>query len=73
MWFHDSIACVWEEGIKPGIEDARYLPVRIDRMVCYEPLGVRFIWFSRAYGEKFGKSVLKSCPFDFESLQPLLY
>ena len=31
MWFHDSIACVWEEGIKPGIEDARYLPVRIGR------------------------------------------
>ena len=31
MWFHESMDDVWERGIRPGIEDAGYRPVRIDR------------------------------------------
>lgn len=31
MWFHDSMSDVWEQGIKPGVEDAGYKPIRIDR------------------------------------------
>lgn len=31
MWFDDSIAEAWEEGIKLGIEDAGYEAVRIDQ------------------------------------------
>ena len=31
MWFHDSMSDVWEQGIKPGVEDAGYQPIRIDR------------------------------------------
>lgn len=31
MWFDDSMREVWEKAIKPGIEDAGYDPVRIDR------------------------------------------
>ena len=31
MWFHDSMSNLWEQGIKPGVEDAGYKPVRIDR------------------------------------------
>ena len=30
MWFDPSMDMVWDEGIKPGIEDAGYRPVRID-------------------------------------------
>lgn len=30
MWFHKSTDKAWEEGIKPGIEDAGYEAVRID-------------------------------------------
>lgn len=30
MWFDESMDTVWEEGIKPGIQDAGYRPVRID-------------------------------------------
>ena len=31
MWFDDSTQKAWEEGIKRGIEDAGYEPVRIDQ------------------------------------------
>ena len=31
MWFDDSLTHVWREGIKLGIEDAGYKPLRIDR------------------------------------------
>ena len=31
MWFNESMDDVWERGIRPGIEDAGYRPVRIDR------------------------------------------
>ena len=31
MWFDNSMDGVWEHAIKPGIEDAGYEPVRIDR------------------------------------------
>lgn len=30
MWFDESMDMVWEQGIKPGIQDAGYRPVRID-------------------------------------------
>ena len=30
MWFHDSMNDAWEQGIKLGIEDAGYNPLRID-------------------------------------------
>ena len=30
MWFDESMHAVWEEGIKLGIQDAGYRPVRID-------------------------------------------
>ena len=31
MWFDDSMDEVWENAIKPGIEDAGYEAIRIDR------------------------------------------
>lgn len=31
MWFHDSMNDAWEQGIKLGIEDAGYNPLRIDK------------------------------------------
>ena len=31
MWFDRSMDSLWKEGIKPGIEDAGYEAVRIDR------------------------------------------
>lgn len=31
MWFHETMDDAWERGIRPGIEDAGYRPVRIDR------------------------------------------
>ncbi len=31
MWFHESMDDVWENAIKPGIEDAGYEAIRIDR------------------------------------------
>ena len=31
MWFHESMDDVWLKAVKPGIEDAGYEPVRIDR------------------------------------------
>ena len=31
MWFDDSMDEAWENAIKPGIEEAGYEPVRIDR------------------------------------------
>ena len=31
MWFDDSMDEVWKNAIKPGIEEAGYEPVRIDR------------------------------------------
>ena len=31
MWFDDSMDDLWEKGIEPGIKDAGYVPVRIDR------------------------------------------
>ena len=31
MWFDNSMEDLWEKGIKPGIEDAGYEAVRIDR------------------------------------------
>ena len=31
MWFHESMDEVWENAIKPGIEDVGYEAVRIDR------------------------------------------
>ena len=31
MWFDDSMDEVWENAIKPGIEDAGYQAIRIDR------------------------------------------
>ncbi|MCY4552038.1 MAG: hypothetical protein OXC79_00065 [Candidatus Poribacteria bacterium] len=31
MWFDDSMAPVWENGIKPAIENAGYTPKRIDK------------------------------------------
>ena len=31
MWFSDEMEKVYEEGIKPAIEDAGYKPMRIDR------------------------------------------
>ena len=31
MWFHESMDEVWENAIKPGIEDAGYEAIRIDR------------------------------------------
>ncbi len=31
MWFHDSTDCAWEQGIKLGIKDAGYEPIRIDQ------------------------------------------
>ena len=31
MWFDECMDDVWERGIRPGIEDAGYRPVRIDR------------------------------------------
>ena len=31
MWFDDSMDAVWENAIEPGIEDAGYEAVRIDR------------------------------------------
>ena len=30
MWFHDSMNDAWNQGIKLGIEDAGYIPLRID-------------------------------------------
>ena len=30
MWFHDSMNNAWNQGIKLGIEDAGYIPIRID-------------------------------------------
>ena len=32
MWFDDSMAEAWEQGIKPAIVEAGYEPVRIDRV-----------------------------------------
>ena len=31
MWFHDSMDRAFEDGIKPGIEDAGYTALRVDR------------------------------------------
>jgi len=31
MWFDKGMAPVWEQGFKPGIEDAGYKPMRIDQ------------------------------------------
>ncbi len=31
MWFNDSTEEAWKEGIKPGIKDAGYDPIRIDK------------------------------------------
>ena len=31
MWFNSSMNDAWERGIKPGIEDSGYEPVRIDK------------------------------------------
>lgn len=31
MWFDPSMDDAWENGIKPGIEDSGYMPVRIDK------------------------------------------
>ena len=31
MWFDESMDKAYEEGIRPGIEDAGYRPLRIDR------------------------------------------
>lgn len=31
MWFDSSMDDAWENGIKPGIEDSGYRPVRIDK------------------------------------------
>ena len=31
MWFDEAMDEVWENAIKPGIEDAGYEPVRVDR------------------------------------------
>ena len=31
MWFHDSMNEVYENAIRPAVEDAGYEPVRIDR------------------------------------------
>ena len=31
MWFGESMNDVWEKAIQPGIENAGYMPVRIDR------------------------------------------
>ena len=32
MWFVESLNQAWEEGIKPGVEDAGCEPIRIDRI-----------------------------------------
>jgi len=31
MWFNEEMNPVWEQGFKPGIEDAGYKPMRIDQ------------------------------------------
>ena len=31
MWFDDSMDKAWQEGFRPGIEEAGYKPLRIDR------------------------------------------
>ena len=31
MWFDETLLAAWEKGIEPGIRDAGYEPVRIDR------------------------------------------
>ena len=32
MWFDESMNRAWEEGVRPGVEDAGYKPVRVDQV-----------------------------------------
>ena len=43
MWFDDSTQKAWEEGIKLGIEDAGYKPVRIDEQEHNDKIDDRII------------------------------
>ena len=43
MWFDDSTDEAWEEGIKRGIEDAGYKPVRIDEQEHNDKIDDRII------------------------------
>ena len=31
MWFHDTMEALYDEGIKPALEEAGYTPLRVDR------------------------------------------
>lgn len=31
MWFHDTMEALYDEGIKPALEEAGYAPLRVDR------------------------------------------
>lgn len=43
MWFDASMKDVWEKGIKPGIEDSGYEPVRIDQAEFNDKIDDRII------------------------------
>ena len=43
MWFDDSTQKAWEEGIKLGVEDAGYKPVRIDEQEHNDKIDDRII------------------------------
>lgn len=52
MWFNESMNKVWEQAIQPGIEEAGYEPLRIDRKehinkiddeIIAEPRRARFV------------------------------
>ena len=61
MWFDSSLKALWDEGIKPGIMDAGYEPIRIDETepidkiddaIIAEIRRSRFIVVDFTHGEK---------------------
>lgn len=43
MWFDDSMKDAWENGFKPGIEEAKYKPIKIDMVPHNEQITDKII------------------------------
>jgi nucleoside 2-deoxyribosyltransferase len=43
MWFSDELAPAWAQGIRPGLEDAGYVPVRLDAVEHNEKIDDRIV------------------------------
>jgi hypothetical protein len=43
MWFHDDLDAAWEQGLKPGIADAKYIARRVKEEIHPDKIDSRII------------------------------